>query len=112
MTGNVQNAGTLDLGSAVGTLTITGNYTQTPAGALTIKLGGVTAGTLYDQLVVSGAAQLGGTLKLVPAVGFQPAGHAFTVVTYGSETHTTLVIVGGQSYAAVYGGAGLVVTAS
>jgi len=112
VTGNVQNAGTLDLGTAVGTLTIAGDYTQLPAGALTIKLGGMSAGTQYDQLVVSGAAQLDGTLTLVPAGGFTPAvGDAFTVVTYGSEAGA-LTIAGGQPYTAGYGATGLTVTAS
>ncbi len=43
-------------GASPGTLTITGDYTQTSAGTLAIEIGGVTAGTQFDQLAVSGVA--------------------------------------------------------
>ena len=112
VTANVQNAGTAGLGTEVGTLTIAGNYTQLLAGQLTIRLGGVFAGTLYDQLIVTGAAQLGGTLTLVLAGGFTPAaGDTFNVVTYGSETGSFTISAGGQPYTASYGATELAIVA-
>jgi hypothetical protein len=93
--GNVTNSGLVSPGGAgaAGTLTIDGDYTQTGTGVLLIDLGGLGAGTDYDQLVVSGRATLGGTLLVKLIGGFQPqAGDAFAIVTYGSHsgTFTTL----------------------
>jgi hypothetical protein len=113
VTANVQNAAALGLGADIGTLTVAGDYTQLPAGQLTIRLGGLMAGTQYDQFAVSGAAQLAGTLALTLASGFTPAsGDAFIVLTYGSETGSLAIVGGGPSYTAGYGPAALVITAS
>jgi hypothetical protein len=113
VTANVQNAAALGLGADIGTLTVVGDYTQLPAGQLTIRLGGLMAGTQYDQLAVSGAAQLVGTLALTLASGFTPvSGDAFTVLTYGTETGSLAIVGDGPSYTAGYGPAALVITAS
>jgi hypothetical protein len=47
--------------TTAGTLTVTGNYTQSATGNLTVKIGGSNAGTDFDQFVVQGAAALRGT---------------------------------------------------
>ncbi|MDB5338653.1 MAG: Phosphoesterase, PA-phosphatase related protein [Planctomycetaceae bacterium] len=77
ITGNVTNAGSIFVGdssgSATGTLSITGNYTQTAAGSLSIQIGGLTPGTLFDRFLVSGSTALNGTLNLTLANGFNPA---------------------------------------
>ena len=54
----VTNGGQVIPGGAgdAGTLTINGTYTQTASGSLDIDIGGLTAGTQYDQLAVSGPA--------------------------------------------------------
>jgi hypothetical protein len=71
---------------AAGILTINGTYTQTATGALDIDIGGTTASTQYDQLAVSRAATLDGTLDVALINGFQPAfGNSFQVVTFGSS---------------------------
>ena len=62
--GDLTNAGgTLAPGQSVGSTTIYGDYDQ-QAGTLEIELGGLLAGTQFDQLVVSGAATLAGTLDV------------------------------------------------
>jgi hypothetical protein len=112
VTANVRNAGAVGMGAGVGTLTIAGDYTQLPAGQLTIRLGGVSAGTQYDQLIVSGPAQLDGTLTLVLVNGFTPAaGTVFTVMTYGAQAGSLAIAGGGQPYTASYAATGLAITA-
>ena len=49
--------------TALGTLTIHGNYTQLPQGQLVIQVGGNQPGS-FDSLIVSGHASLAGTLEL------------------------------------------------
>jgi hypothetical protein len=72
---------------AAGVLTISGSYTQTATGSLNIELGGSTAGNQYDQLVVSGAASLGGALNIATIGSFTPAlSNTFQVLTFGSSS--------------------------
>ncbi len=67
------------------TLQVNGNYVQGNGGALAITIGGNTAGTEYDQLIVSGVAQLGGTLNLSLSNGFRPAvGDVFQFLVAGA----------------------------
>jgi hypothetical protein len=88
--GNVTSGGTFNIGDAVktaGKLAITGTYVQTPAGALNIDIGGLTPGTLFDQLNVSGAANLAGTLNLDLINKFTPTiGQTFDIMNFKSET--------------------------
>lgn len=55
-----QTGGQIQPGDGVGTMTITGSFTQSGTGVLFAELGGRTAGTGYDQLLVNGAATLAG----------------------------------------------------
>jgi hypothetical protein len=72
---------------AAGVLTVNGNYTQTTAGVLSIDLGGTTAGTDYDQLHVTGAASLDGTLRVQLINGYEPAlNDTFQILTYASRS--------------------------
>jgi hypothetical protein len=64
ITGNVQNAANVSPGLSPGTITITGNYTQTAAGTLTIEQNGTTPGSGFDQLVVTGTVTLAGTIVI------------------------------------------------
>lgn len=69
----------------LGTLDITGNYTQASAGKLVIEVAGLTPDTEHDVLDVSSAANLGGELRLRAINGFQPVfGNQFVVLTAGS----------------------------
>lgn len=74
---NVQD-GALCPGNSPGTLTIDGNYNQSPAGTLEIEFAGITPGTQHDVLHVTGDATIGGTLLFSFIDGFAPqAGNLF-----------------------------------
>ena len=96
--GNVISDGTFNVGDAIkkaGQLAITGFYTQSSGGILPIDIGGTTAGTLYDQLNISGAATLGGTLNLDLINNFTPTlGTTFDIMNFSSETGTFATING------------------
>ncbi|HLX61276.1 MAG TPA: PKD domain-containing protein [Planctomycetota bacterium] len=94
ITGNVVNSATVAPGnSGPGLLNITGNYTQNASGTLTAELNGLTAGTQYDQLAVTGTATLGGTLTATYLNNFVPAaGSTFDVLTFASKTGTFATI--------------------
>jgi len=82
--GNVTNSGTCKPGLTPGSISISGDYTQTTAGTLEAEIGGTTAGTEYDTLSVSGRAILLGTLRVELIDGFEPAiGDTFDIVTGG-----------------------------
>jgi len=83
----VNNGGQVSPGASPGILSITGGYTQTPAGVLNIEIGGVTAGTQFDQLQIGGSATLNGTLNVSLINSFVPAtGNTFPILTYASRT--------------------------
>src|SRR5262249_31547098 len=80
VTGDVTNsAGTVSPGHSPGVLTIDGKYTQGASGTLAVDVAGTTAGSGFDQLAVSGAAVLAGTLAIVRDPSFSPtAGQTFS----------------------------------
>ena len=89
LSGMVTNSGTIHVGGAgvAGTLTIMGNFTQTSTGVLNVEIGGTSAGSQFDQLVISGMATLGGTLNVTLLNGFVPAtGNTFPVLTFSSSS--------------------------
>ena len=54
-----------------------------------MEIGGLTAGTQHDQMIVAGSATLGGTLNVSLTGGFMPvSGNTFTIMTLGSRTGT------------------------
>jgi len=75
--GSLTNSGLVDFGSAFGGLTITGGYTQTANGTLTINIG---AGGQFDSLNISGFANLGGHLQVT---GVQ-SGTSYLILQAGS----------------------------
>jgi len=75
--GDVKNGGTVAPGNSPGILLVTGNYTQTSAGLLDIEIGGLAAGSGYDQLRVFGDASLAGTLDVDLIDSFAPTADAF-----------------------------------
>ena len=79
-TGTFTNNGTLRPGGAgTGTLNITGNFVQGPGGTLDMDVSSL---IVYDKLVVTGTAVLGGTL-LVNSTGYTPVnGDQFTLLSY------------------------------
>ncbi|MCB1123995.1 MAG: hypothetical protein KJT03_20750, partial [Verrucomicrobiae bacterium] len=60
--GNVKNYGKICPGRSPGTITIQGDYQQSADGLLEVEIEEMEEGFIYDQLVVSGTASLGGTL--------------------------------------------------
>ena len=81
----VEPGGTVSPGNSPGTLTINGDYVQSGGALLRAEIGGAAAGSGYDQLVVSGAANLAGILNLTLVNGFQPmVGDHFTIVSSGT----------------------------
>lgn len=85
---NVVNAGVLDVGGAslVGTLNITGNYTQAATGRLIFELRGRTPDSQHDVLNIFGTATLGGTLTARLLNAFVPAfGDSFFVLVFASR---------------------------
>lgn len=69
--GLVNFAGTINPGTSPGTLTIDGNYEQGAAGTLLIEWAGL-GEELFDRLIVTGDATLGGTLEIQLLDGFLP----------------------------------------
>ena len=72
---------------APGLLPITGTYQQEAGGTYAAEIGGTTGGTGFDQIAVTGAATLGGTLSVRFVKGFTPVvGQTFRVLQSGSRT--------------------------
>jgi len=82
LSANLVNGGTVSPGTSPGIITVDGDYTQQLDGILEIQLGGTSA-SLYDQLIVTGAATLQGTLNVTLMPGFTPqAGDSFFIVNH------------------------------
>jgi uncharacterized repeat protein (TIGR01451 family) len=105
---SVNNSGTLDpgVGPTTGIINVTGNYTQTAGGTLHIDLGGAAMGQ-FDQLNVTGTANLAGNLNVANAGAFSAAaGNTFTILQFGSLTgdfthpYTLPPVTGGTMQAA------------
>jgi hypothetical protein len=99
--GNVTSDGTVGPGYSPGTLSITGNYTQTALGTFNAEIGGLLDGQ-YDALNVTGTATLDGLLNVSlfesRAGLFTPhAGDYFDILT----ASTILGSFSSQSFAAL-----------
>ncbi len=76
--GNVQNNGRVSSGASIGALRVDGGYSQNAAGELLIELAD---NSTFDQLLVTGEAELGGSLKVALLDDFIPAaGSLFEVL--------------------------------
>jgi hypothetical protein len=96
--GNTTDGGTFNIGDKIltaGTETVTGTYTQNSGGALDIDIGGTTKGTQFDQLTISSAASLNGTLNLDLINSFVPTvGETFDILNAGSVAGTFATVNG------------------
>jgi hypothetical protein len=73
--------GTLAPGQSIGNLHVMGDLTLS-SGSLEIELG---SSVLSDRLLVNGAADLGGSLNVVPLAGFTPVdGNGWPILSAGS----------------------------
>jgi hypothetical protein len=83
---DVVNRGTVAPGYSPGSQTVA-TFSQGPGGTLEVEIAGLVAGTEYDQLNVTGAADFGGTLSVLLLDGFKPQiGDTFDIITFGSAT--------------------------
>ena len=79
ITGNLTNFGFFSPGDVPGTLTVNGNYTQSPSGTFVEQ---IASPTNYSRLLVNGHASLAGALQLSFLNGFRPsAGQQFTIIS-------------------------------
>lgn len=96
--GDVTSSGAFNIGDKLltaGSESITGAYTQNATGSLAIDIGGLTAGSQFDQLTVSSAATLNGILNLGLINSFVPAvGETFDVLNASSVTGTFSTVNG------------------
>ena len=109
--GDLSNNAAVAPGNSPGILSVDGNYTQSAGGTLEIELasnGGV-AGTDYDRLAVTLAANLDGTLDMQLDGGYSPTiGDSFAgIVTAGTvsgsfATSNNVVIDGRRGVAVTY----------
>jgi hypothetical protein len=91
ISGNVRNAGQLNVGTSgtPGVLTINGDYTQAGSGSLQVEIGGTASGSAYDVLAVTGEASLAGTLTVALINGFTPdPTDQFQILTYRTLSGT------------------------
>ncbi len=99
-----------------GLLTISSSFSQSSSGLLDIDLGGTAAGTSYDELAVSGAARLGGTLEVDLIDGFTPTlGETFTILTRSSGSGAFSSIISSNpevTYSATYNTGSVQLTAT
>jgi len=78
---SVASGGTVSPGFSPGTITVQGPYTQATGGTYNAEIGGLTAGTQYDQIKAA-SASLNGTLNVSLINGFVPvAGNSFTILS-------------------------------
>ena len=83
--------------TAPGRLSITGTYTQAAGGALAVDIQGPAPATGHDQLAVSGAATLAGTLAITNDTGFDPPlDSTYDVVTAGALSGRFASLTGSQ----------------
>jgi len=95
VTGNLTNSGLVEPGNPVGALSVSGNYAQTSSGIFHVEISSTVPITGFDQLNVTSAATLSGTLAISLTHGFQPSiGATFTIMTYGSHSGTFAQING------------------
>jgi hypothetical protein len=86
LSGNFTNTGTMAPGTSPGTFSITGDYSQTPAGNYQVEIEGTNPWQI-DLLNISGTAALNGTLSISFINGFNPSGCIeFTVMNFSGST--------------------------
>jgi len=83
--GDLLNEGIVSPGNSPGTVTIGGNFIQSPGGTLLVEIAGPQS---FDRLVVGGAAMLDGSIKLEPfgGYGFNYGDEFFNVISTGKGT--------------------------
>ena len=97
----LQNDGHLEIGNSPGAASLPAGFTQTLSGHAAFEIGGLTAGSDFDLLDVTGAtANLDGSIELSLINGFMPSpGESFQIITadsvIGSFADVTGTDIGG-----------------
>ena len=95
ITGSVTSNAAINLGDSpltVGQLTFVGNYTQGPLGSLTIDIAGLEQ---YDQLNITGHAQLNGLLSIDLLDNYVPQlGDTFDIMNFANQSGTFSLVMG------------------
>ena len=101
--GNLLNGGSVSPGNSPGTLNVNGNFTQGSSGIYNVE---IVSPQSYSRLLVTGRANLDGTLQLTLASGFRPSpGQRFVVLSAGqgiSGTFRSVIDPGGPPVQAAY----------
>ncbi len=112
----VNSGGTLSPGASPGLLTSTGGYGQGTAATYTVEIGGLIAGTEFDQTTWTAPVTLDGTLNVSVISPFVPnAGDTFEIMTFPSRTGTFatvngLIVGNGKGFTLDYGATALRLT--
>ena len=95
--GPIMSNAAINIGDApmtVGQMSFMGNYTQEANGSLTFDIAGAAPGQ-FDQLNISGHAQLAGLMTVDLLQGFVPQiGNMFDIMNFASESGTFSMVVG------------------
>jgi outer membrane autotransporter protein len=92
--GDVTSNGTISPGNSPGTLTIAGNYVQGATGVYQAEV----SLKASDLLVVTGTANLGGTLLVVPQQTYYAPGTSWTILTAAGGVSGTFASVASSSW--------------
>jgi hypothetical protein len=88
-TGTVNFEGAMSPGNSPAAVSFAGNVGFGPAANIEIEIGGITAGSQYDQLLISGALSLDGSLSVSLINGFTPSpGQTFNIFDWGTRAGT------------------------
>ena len=91
--GTVEFLGGLSPGNSPAAISFEGDVLLGSNNVLTLELGGLIAGSEYDQLIVDGNLAFGGTMEVLLIDLFDPAaGDAFRLLQFGSSSNTFVSI--------------------
>jgi hypothetical protein len=88
----IENNGQVVVGSSPGLAVVGGDYSQSGGSLLEMEIEGATAGTEYDQLVVTGTASLDGTLDIPVNAG----GGSYTDPATRGDSDTFVLVDAGS----------------
>lgn len=96
---DVKTGGALAPGQSAGTLNVNGGVNLNSGSALEIEIGGLTVGTQYDQLAVTGSAIINSSLDVSFINGFEDSissSDIFTILTASSVTGSFSNLIDGR----------------
>ena len=95
VTSALPSFGQVNPGTSPGLINVVGMYSQNLSGTYNAEIGGLTPGTQYDQISVTGTVTLAGFLNVSLIGGFTPAvGNQFVILNNGSASPVTFSFAG------------------